>query len=95
MSALKKLQEASETKLYYGFSKLSLGHHEIICFRLVKNKFAKSKNERKKTLLVELKDQIVYLPQYFSEKIKEDDISELNSDGVIKYLYFGGKHENK
>lgn len=94
MSAFKKLQEANETKPYYGFSKLALGHHKIICFRLVKNKFAK-KDECKKSVLIELKDQIIFLPKHFSEKINEDDIIDLNSDGEIKYLYFGGKQENK
>lgn len=94
MSAFKKLQEASETKPYYGFSKLTLGHHEIIGFRLVKNKFAK-KGECKKSVLVELLDQNIFLPKYFSENLKEDDIIDLNSDGETKYLYFGGKRENE
>lgn len=94
MSAFQKLQEAGESKPYYGFAKLTLGHHEIICFRLIKNKYAQ-KDECKKCLLVELKDQIIFLPKHFSENINEDDITELNSDGETKYLYFGGKRENE
>lgn len=93
-NALKKLQQAGETKPYFGFSKLPMGYHEIIGFRLTKNKFAK-KDECKKTILVELKEQIVFLPKYFSENIKEEDINDLNSDGETKYLFFGGKRENR
>lgn len=55
MITLKKLQVACETKPYYGFSKLTLGRHEVICFRLVKNQFAK-KDECEKSVLVDLKD---------------------------------------
>lgn len=96
MNALQKLQHsfALKTKPYYGFSKLPLGYHEIICFHSVKNKFAK-KDECKKTVLIELKDQVVYLPKYFAEDITEDDVTILNSDGEIKYLYLGGKRENR
>lgn len=93
MSALLKLQQVNDVKPYYGFTKLSIGHHEIVCFRLIKNKFAK-KDDCKKTILVELNDQIVFLPKYFAEKIKESDIEELNADGEKKYLFFGGKREN-
>lgn len=94
MSALQKLQQVAETKPYNGFSKLPIGHHEIIGFRLIKNKFAK-KDECKKTILVELKDQIVFLPKHFSTNIEEVDITNLNSDGEMKYLFFGGRRENK
>lgn len=95
MNAFEKLQQASETKPYYGFSNLPLGYHEIFGFRLVKNKFAKKEDCKKKSILIELKDQIIFLPKYFSENINEDDIVNLNSDGEIKYLYFGGKRENR
>lgn len=92
-SALSKLQQVSDVKPYYGFTKLDIGHHEILSFRLVKNKFAK-KDDCKKTILVELNEQIVFLPKYFTEQIKESDIDELNADGEKKFLYFGGKREN-
>lgn len=94
MNALQKLQQASETKPYYGFSKLAMGYHEIFSFHLVKNKFAK-KDDCKKSILIELKDQIIFLPKYFSEDMKRNDIINLNSDGETKYLYFGGKRENR
>lgn len=94
MNAFQKLQEAGESKPYHGFSKLTLGHHEIICFRLVKKKFAKQE-DCKRSLLIELKDQIVFLPNHFSENINDDDITELNSGGETKYLYFGGKNKNE
>lgn len=96
MNAFQKLQQAAEveSKPYLGFAKLEIGHYEIFGFRLVKNKFAK-KDDCKKSLVVELEDQVVFLPKYFSEKIKETDIDELNSNGEKKYLFFGGKRENK
>lgn len=94
MNALQKLQNASDTKPYNGFTKLSIGHHEIIRFRLVPNKFAK-KDDVKKSILVELKEEIVFLPKYFSENIKEGDIDELNASHQKKFLFFGGKRSNK
>lgn len=90
MSVLKKLEE---NKPYHGFSKLSIGFHQIVLFRAVKNKYDK-KNEDAKTILVELDDQVVFLPQYFREKISDSDIIELNAGINMNeqvFLYFGGK----
>lgn len=62
-------------------------------FKSVKNKFGK-KSEYKKSIVVELKDQVLFLPGYFWQKINEEDIVALNnaiSEGQMMYLLFGGK----
>lgn len=87
------------SKEYNGFSKLDTGYHEIELFRLVKNKMYNENNEDhvknrlKRVLLVELKDEILFLPEYFAVGLNDDDakVEELNNDGIKKYLYFGGK----
>lgn len=43
--AFNKLQEVGSAKPYHGFTKLALGYHEIVCFRMVENKFKKQKIE--------------------------------------------------
>lgn len=97
MNVLKKLEQVKPNKPYHGFAKLSIGYHQIQCFRSVKNKFGKKNDGSGKSILVELEDQIIFLPQYFWGKINgEDDIRELNScidSGENIYLYFGGKQE--
>lgn len=88
MNALKKMQEASPSKEYRGFNKLKIGYHQINCFRIVKTKFGK-------TILVELDNEVLFLPPYFVENMGEEDIAELNltiNDENI-YLYFGGRRE--
>lgn len=94
MSALLKLQEASDMKPYNGFSKLSRGYHEILHFRMVKNKFAK-KDDCKNSIIIELENEIVFLPKYFAVDMKESDIVDLNTDGQKKFLFFGGKRDDK
>lgn len=92
MDIVKKLQEA-KPKPYYGFAQLSLGFHEIISFRAVKNKFAKRGEKATKTIVAELQKEILFLPQYFSERLTEDDIDNLNSCDDKVYLYFEGQNE--
>lgn len=92
MSALQKLTSVNN-KPYNGFTKLSEGFHEIVCFRATKNKFAKKGEGSSKSIIVELKDEIVFLPQYFGTKISESDIKELNASKEKIFLYFGGKNE--
>lgn len=96
MNALKKLQEVAPNKPYLGFAKLSLGFHQIFNFRSVKNKFGKKGEGSAKSIMVELDEQVLFLPQYFSQKINEEDMSELNA-GIEKnesvYIYFGGRDE--
>lgn len=93
MSALKKLEEVIANKVYQGFTKLALGYHKIFGFKLVKSKFGK---KCEKSLMAELEDQVLFLPSYFSQRIGEDDIRELNEniekDKAI-YIYFGGREE--
>lgn len=84
------------SKPYHGFSKLDLGYYEIERFRFVKNKLYNPNVENprlKRVLLVELKEEVLFLPEYFATNFNDDDakVEELNSDGVKKYLYFGGK----
>lgn len=95
MNILKKLEEVKRTKPYYGFANLATGYHPIESFRVVKNKFSKKGVGSNKSILAELKDQVIFLPQYFWDKLSENDINELNSclpDEKI-YLFFGGKLE--
>lgn len=93
------LAAASDRKPYLGFSNLAIGHHEVIKFRLVKNKLYNPTSEKpssKLVLLVELKDQVLFLPQYFAMSINLDEkkVEELN-EGEKKFLFFGGKGANK
>lgn len=95
MNVLKKLEDLNPNKPYHGFTKLSIGYHQISSFRSVKNKFGK-KGVSGKSILVELNDQIIFLPQYFWQKLNENDLQELNScieKGENLYLFFGGKQE--
>lgn len=93
MNALAKLRNIGESKPYQGFAKLNIGYHKIVCFRLVPNKFAKENNRDEKSILVELEEEVLFLPQYFMNVLNKDDINELNSVDEIHYLYFGGKRE--
>lgn len=99
-SALNLLKSAGKaTKPYVGFSKLAHGSHEILCFKLVPNKLYNSQEKKslKRAILVELHDQVLFLPEYFAIALNDDPkkIEELNTDGVKKYLYFGGSRPNK
>lgn len=90
----------TESKPYFGFSRLAIGYHEIIKFRFVMNKMYRADAEKpglKRTILVELADQVLFLPEYFARKFEDDDdkITELNSDGIKKYMFFGGKRQNR
>lgn len=87
----------SENKPYFGFSQLPHGYHKIVKFRWVKNKMYKMDSEKpglKRTVLIELADQVLFLPEYIARKFNDDDekIAELNS-GITIFLYFGGRRE--
>lgn len=98
MNALKKLAEISSKpylggKPYFGFAKLKKGYHCIQKFRAVKTKFVK---KGEKSILTELKDQVLFLPQYFRATLNDNDLEELNSsigNGEKVYLFFGGKND--
>lgn len=93
------LLKAVAKKPYLGFKSLKEGEYEILSFRLVKNKQFKGDDDKKKlkrVLLVELDNQVLFLPEYFATPFNDDDskIEELNNDGVRKFLYFGGGRPN-
>lgn len=101
-SALSKLQEVTTSKPYRGYACLAKGYHQICDFRVVKNKFSneddneKTSKNKGKSILVELKSEVVFLPQYFTNQFDEDDINELNSSSAENmFLYFGGQREGK
>lgn len=43
--------------------------------------------------MAELQNEVVYLPQYFSENISEEDIENLNGYDSEVYLYFAGQND--
>lgn len=94
MNALNKLKEIQPNKPYRGFAKLDLGYHQILSFRIVKNKFGKKGDGSGKSILVELNAEVLFLPQYFLQKLNEEDIRELNESVESNekiYLFFGGR----
>lgn len=96
MNALKKLEDLKPNKPYHGFAKLKKGYHRIECIRTAKNKFGKKSDGTNMSLLVELKNEVLFFPQYFYQKLNDEDIREINTNiGAKKdvFLYFGGKDE--
>lgn len=94
MNVLKKLDGLNQNKPYHGFANLSVGYHGVVRFRIVKNKYGNVGEGSGKSILVELDNQVLFLPQYFWQTISESDISDLNSlinGGENVYLFFGGK----
>lgn len=93
MDVLQKLEKIQPNKPYKGFKQLNIGYHLVESFRIVKNKFFKKGEGSKKSILVELKEEVLFLPQYFLQRLSEDDIRNLNEhidEGENIYLYFGG-----
>lgn len=86
MNVLKKLNQVKSNKPYNGLPNLSRGYHKIDCFRESVGKFGRS-------VIAELKNEIIFLPQFISEKLNEKDIGELNSSEEPLYLFFGGLHK--
>lgn len=98
MNALKKLKEIQPSKPYHGFAKLNVGFYQIHSFKIVKNKFGKKAEGSGNSILVELNDEVLFLPQYFLHKLSAEDITELNTlidNGQPLYLFFGGQIEGK
>lgn len=96
-SAFEVLKSFPEGKPYKGFSHLEQGNHQIFTFRWVKNKMYKEDSGMsKKSLLAELKDQVLFLPAYIAQKIgySDEKLAEINADPRKKYLYFGGRRPN-
>lgn len=74
MNALEKLKEVQLNKPYHGFARLSVGYHKILSFRIVKNKFGKKGDGSGKSIWLELSDEVLLLPQYFLQKVSEEDV---------------------
>lgn len=86
-------------KPYLGFKKLSPGNYEIKVFKLIKNKMytkIRRNTSLKQVILVELVDQVLFLPEYFAQNMqnRQDKIEELNNSNIKHFLNFGGKREN-
>lgn len=101
-SALDLLQSSNNPlKPYKGFSQLEHGDHRIFSFRLVNNRHYKEVDgtgfNLKRVLLVELADQVLFLPEYFAAPFLDDEqkVAELNKDKKIKYLCFRGSRPNR
>lgn len=86
MNVLKKLSEAASGKPYHGFAKLKTGYHEVLFFRISVGKYGRS-------VVAELENEVIFLPQFISEKITESDIDDLNTSKEKLFLFFGGKHD--
>lgn len=93
-SAFDQLKSFCDGKPYKGFSELEHGTYEILNFRWVKNKLYKEDGDLpKRSLLIELEDQVLFLPAYITAKIgySDEKVDEMNADPRKKYLYFGGR----
>lgn len=100
MSSLSILKSAKreEKKPYLGFSQLELGNHLVVKFSLAKNSlYKKGSGKPKLVMMVELRNQVLFLPDYYAEKFdcNEEKVSALNEDGIEKYLQFGGSRSDK
>lgn len=100
MSVFEKLKELSPDKPYIGFTHLSIGYHRALSFRKIKSKFEKKDDngEPLKSILVELRNQVLFLPRYFLGVLNDADIDELNANIENKkpvYIYFGGSKVKK
>lgn len=83
-----------EPKPYYGFTNLEIGNYEIFDFKFVKNRFAvNDPNVPPRIVLVELADQVLFLPTYITIKFDDDDtlLEAINNDGIRRFLCFKGK----
>lgn len=88
MNALKKLNSYGDDKPYLGLPQLKQGYHEVYSFRESTGRYGRS-------VIAELKDEIIYLPQYMGEKLDQEDIRELNDSTEKLFLFFGGRHQKK
>lgn len=88
MNVLEKLNRVESGKPYHGLPNLSHGYHKIYDFRESIGKYGRS-------VIAELKDQVIFLPQFISGKLNDEDITALNKSLEQLYLYFGGLHKIK
>lgn len=85
---LKKLNSDTAEKPYHGLPKLERGYHEVVVFRESNGRYGRG-------IIAELKEEIIFLPQYMVEKLDAEDLRELNDSEEKMYLYFGGRHPTK
>lgn len=88
MNVLKKLNQIESDKPYHGLPKLQLGYHEIFHFRESHGKYGRG-------VIVELRNEIIFLPQHLAERLDDKDIDELNNFYEAIFLFFGGFNEAK
>lgn len=82
------------TKPCNSIKNLVEGSYEIIKFRLVCNNFYSPdrENSPRRVILVELQNQVTFLPQYMATNFRDDDqlVDELNNDGKKRFLCIDG-----
>lgn len=82
-------------KPYNGFDELPIGNYEILSFAFVRNQYYDPDDKRSppRIIMIELSDQILFLPPYMALKLRDDDekLKSLNEDGVKRYLCYGGR----
>lgn len=73
-----------------GICHLAMGYHEIFGFRVVKNKFDEDNPDetKSKKIIVELQNEIVFLPQYFLQHFNKQDIEALDFCGAENMYLF-------
>lgn len=85
------------SKPYYGFADLQVGNYEIISFKFVQNKWydSEKKNSLKRILMVELSDQVLFLPAIFAKNFNDDDavLEAVNNDKIKRFLCYRGKNK--
>lgn len=88
MNALKKLKSINIEKPYHGLPNLTPGYHEVYAFRESTGRYGRG-------IIVELKNEIIFLPQFMVEKLDQEDVRELNDSNERLFLFFGGRHAAK
>lgn len=88
MNVLKKLRTVEDEKPYHGLPKLKNGYHEVYSFRESNGRYGRG-------VIAELKNEIIFLPQYMVERMDQEDLRELNDSSERLFIFFGGKHETK
>lgn len=86
-------------KPYKGFTNLEPGNYKILKFSLVRNRFFNPNVEGSlpRTLLVELEDQVLFLPSYMAVNFNNNEtlIEKLNNSPSKKILCFEGRRVDK
>lgn len=89
-------------KPYYGFSTLPHGNYKIEKIKVVSNKHYKANDRRsfQQSLMVEIADQVLFLPNYFTASFVGEDglvvdekIAEVNASNL--FMYFGGARPDR